>query len=197
MILINPGHGNNTAGKRSPVWGDGSQLFEWEFNREVSRILSSMLNDVGIANKIIVTENEDILLPERVRRANEIYEADKSTFGIDIHGNAFDESERAEGWEIWTYKGESESDVIAEYIGQEAAMALTPLGFKMRFDMSDGDIDKESSFYILKHTLCPWALSENGFYTNEEECKYMMSHDGKWMFAKIHFNAIVKYMEDL
>lgn len=32
-ILIDNGHGRATAGKRSPVWPDGKQLFEYEFNR--------------------------------------------------------------------------------------------------------------------------------------------------------------------
>ena len=31
-ILIDNGHGRATAGKRSPVWPDGKQLFEYEFN---------------------------------------------------------------------------------------------------------------------------------------------------------------------
>lgn len=32
-ILIDNGHGKETPGKRSPVWPDGSQLYEYEFNR--------------------------------------------------------------------------------------------------------------------------------------------------------------------
>lgn len=35
MVILDAGHGYNTKGKRSPVWSDGSQLFEWEFNRDV------------------------------------------------------------------------------------------------------------------------------------------------------------------
>jgi hypothetical protein len=36
-ILIDNGHGENTPGKRSPVWEDGVQLFEWEYAREIAR----------------------------------------------------------------------------------------------------------------------------------------------------------------
>ena len=32
-ILLDNGHGCDTPGKRSPVWPDGRQLLEWEFNR--------------------------------------------------------------------------------------------------------------------------------------------------------------------
>ena len=37
MVILDPGHGFNTEGKRSPVWEDGTQLFEWEFNRDIAR----------------------------------------------------------------------------------------------------------------------------------------------------------------
>lgn len=30
-VILDNGHGKETPGKRSPIWGDGSQLFEWEF----------------------------------------------------------------------------------------------------------------------------------------------------------------------
>ena len=84
--------------------------------------------------------------------------------------------------------------MVAQYIGESAAKKLEPLGWNMRFDTADGDIDKESGFYILKHTVCPWVLTENGFYTNEDECKYMLSIEGVWTFAQIHYDAIVKYL---
>ena len=32
---------------------------------------------------------------------------------------------------------------------------------RLRSDYSDGDIDREEDFYILKHTLCPAVLTEN------------------------------------
>ena len=36
-VLIDNGHGVDTKGKRSPVWPDGRQLFEWEFNRDIAK----------------------------------------------------------------------------------------------------------------------------------------------------------------
>ena len=36
-IILENGHGSQTPGKRSPIWGDGSQLLEWEFNRDIVR----------------------------------------------------------------------------------------------------------------------------------------------------------------
>jgi N-acetylmuramoyl-L-alanine amidase len=35
LIILDSGHGADTPGKRSPKWPDGSQLFGYEFNRDV------------------------------------------------------------------------------------------------------------------------------------------------------------------
>ena len=35
VIVLDNGHGENTPGKRSPKLEDGSQFFEWEFNRDI------------------------------------------------------------------------------------------------------------------------------------------------------------------
>ena len=48
VIILDGGHGVDCAGKRSPIWGDGSQLFEWEFNRDIVRRIAAMLKADGV-----------------------------------------------------------------------------------------------------------------------------------------------------
>ena len=50
---------------------------------------------------------------------------------------------------------------------------------KIRKDMTDGDPDKESGFYILKHTKCPAVLTENLFQDNKEDVGFLLSEEGK------------------
>lgn len=52
-ILLDNGHGNETPGKRSPVWPDGSQLFEYEFNRAIVHRIACLLAHKGITFDII------------------------------------------------------------------------------------------------------------------------------------------------
>ncbi len=67
-ILIDNGHGLMTAGKRSP---DG--LFREPFyNREIASCVVSDLRDRGLDAELLVPEDEDIPLSERVRRVNEV-----------------------------------------------------------------------------------------------------------------------------
>ena len=64
VIILDGGHGVDCAGKRSPIWGDGSQLLEWEFNRDIVRRIAAMLKAEGIKFEILVPEDNDVSLPE-------------------------------------------------------------------------------------------------------------------------------------
>lgn len=188
-IILENGHGSQTPGKRSPIWGDGSQLLEWEFNRDIVRRIAAMLKAEGIKFEILVPEDNDVSLPERCRRANVIYDdCGQNAVLFSIHGNAGGGT----GWECYTSVGKTKADEIATVLCNEAEKEFAPDGWKMRFDHCDGDPDKESQFYILKHTVCPAVLSENFFFDNEKDCRFMMSDDGKERIAKVHFEAIKK-----
>ena len=63
-ILLDNGHGYDTPGKRSPIWPDGSQLFEWEFNRDIVSRIEILLKKAGISCVRLVPEKEDISLKE-------------------------------------------------------------------------------------------------------------------------------------
>ena len=71
LVLIDNGHGENTPGKRSPKWADGSQLFEWQYAREVANAVYNQLIAKGVDCELLVKESVDVPLAERARRANE------------------------------------------------------------------------------------------------------------------------------
>jgi len=194
LWIFDNGHGGiidgiyQTAGKRSPIWSNGSQLFEGEFNRSIVDRLVKLCQDANIDYVNLVDTNLDISLPKRTAKANEIYRnTNKPCIYVSIHANGFTE-ESANGWEVYTSKGETKSDEIATVLF-EKAQAEFPT-HKMRRDTKDGDPDKEANFYVLKHTAMPAILSENFFMTNEKECKLLMSEDGRDRIAKIHFEMI-------
>jgi len=194
LWIFDNGHGGiidgiyQTAGKRSPIWSNGLQLFEGEFNRSIVDRLVKLCQDANIDYVNLVDTNLDISLPKRTAKANEIYRnTNKPCIYVSIHANGFTE-ETANGWEVYTSKGETKSDEIATILF-EKAQAEFPT-HKMRRDTKDGDPDKEANFYVLKHTAMPAILSENFFMTNEKECKLLMSEDGRDRIAKIHFEMI-------
>jgi len=195
--ILDNGHGGiidgvyQTPGKRSPIWDDGTQLFEGEFNRAVVKRIADYCEKNKIDYINLVDTNEDVPLSTRVKMANEVYrESEKPCIYLSIHANGFSD-ESANGWEVYTSPGETQSDSIATALYAEAEKEFPR--YKMRKDTTDGDVDKESNFYVLIHTAMPAVLSENFFMTNEKECKnILLSEEGRDRVAKIHTEMINK-----
>ena len=187
IVMLDNGHGKETAGKRSPVWKDGAQLFEYEFNRDIVRRIAKQLSAEGIEYRIIVPEENDISLSERARRANEIYDqANGKAFLLSVHVNAGGGT----GWECYTSVGLTKADELATILCEEATREFQPDGWRMRFDYSDGDPDKENQFTILVKTKAPAVLTENFFMDTEKDCRFIMSETGRERIAKMHVAAI-------
>lgn len=199
LWILDNGHGGvidgvyQTPGKRSPVWPDGSQLYEGEFNRGIVNRLVKMCADAGIECVNLVDTQEDVPLSERTDKANDIYrkrlDQDGKCIYVSVHANGFSD-ESANGWEVYTSVGETKSDGIATILFQKADTEFP--GEYMRQDTySDGDVDKEANFWVLSKTVMPAILSENFFMTNSNNChKYLLSEDGRDRIAKIHFEMI-------
>lgn len=188
-VLIDNGHGSNTPGKRSP---DG-RLREYAYTREIASRLEMELRKNGIDAERIVKEEIDVPLAERCRRANE-YKASEAIL-VSIHCNAAGNGSdwmSARGWEAWTSVGKTKADKLATCLYEDAEHCL--LGMKIRKDMTDGDPDKESGFYILKHTKCPAVLTENLFQDNREDVEFLLSEEGKRAIISLHVWGIMKYL---
>lgn len=188
-VLIDNGHGSNTPGKCSP----DKQLREYAYTREIATRLEYELRKRGIDVERIVKEEIDVPLSERCRRVNE-YKASEAIL-VSIHCNAAGSGSwmQARGWEAWTSVGQTKADKLATCLYETAEECLPEM--KFRKDMSDGDPDKESQFYILKHTNCPAVLTENLFQDNEEDVAYLLSEEGKRAIVELHVKGITKYLK--
>ena len=190
LILLDNGHGEETVGKRSPVLQDGSQLFEYEFNRDIVKRITKTLDKEKIEYVVLVPELKDISLAERVKRANAHHaECGKHTCLISVHANAGGGT----GFEVFTSVDQTKSDAFAQ-IMFEAFKEEFPEQ-KMRSDRLDGDDDKESNFYILKNTNCPAMLTESFFMDNLQDLKLLMSEEGRARIARAHVEAIKKIIK--
>ena len=193
-VLIDPGHGINTPGKRSP---DG-RFFEYLWNRQVADMLLVNLVANGIDAVIIVTETNDIPLRTRAMRANkkcDLY-GTKNVILVSIHANAAGMGDRwmnATGWSCYTTKGVTKSDRLAECLYESFQDEFPEK--RMRRDLSDGDSDIEEDFYIIKKTRCPAVLLENFFYDNKEECAWLLLEDTKERVAFAATRGIIRYID--
>ena len=192
-IFIDNGHGLMTAGKRSP---DG-QFREPFYNREIARRVVSDLRDRGLDAELLVPEDDDISLSERVRRVNAacFLLGKQNVILVSIHVNAAGNGSKwlnATGWSVYTCKGQTASDMLAECLCQ-AAIKNFP-GRRIRTDMSDGDMDWEEGFYILRKSLCVAVLTENFFMDSRSDLEYLQSRVGKRAVVDTHVEGITKFI---
>lgn len=195
LILIDNGHGVDTAGKRSP---DGV-LLEYKYAREIARDIVGKLKQLGYESELLVTEENDISLQERCRRVNEYcgkLGAD-NVIVVSIHCNAAGNGGwmNARGWSAYTSKGKTKSDDLATMLYDAAEGNF--MNQKIRNDFSDGDPDWEESFYILRKTKCPAVLTENFFMDNKQDVSYMLSLEGRTQIVKTHVEGITNYIKSI
>ena len=193
-ILIDPGHGIDTPGKRSP---DG--LFrEYLWNRQVADLILEGLVSAGVDASLVVTETNDVTLRNRVNRVNTICNraGASNVLLVSVHANAAGNGSawmNARGWSCYTSKGKTKSDQVAECLYDAFEEELQDR--KIRKDMSDGDRDWEENFYVLQKSKCPAVLLENFFYDNREECAWMLQEETKKRIASAAVKGIIKYIK--
>ena len=192
-VLIDPGHGIDTPGKRSP---DG-KFREYLWNRQVADLLGARLVAMGIDASPVVTETNDIPLSTRVQRVNRISSkiGASNVILVSIHANAAGNGGwmNAKGWSCYTSKGNTESDRIAECLYDAFEKEFPDR--KIRKDLSDGDRDWEENFYVLAKSRCPAVLLENFFYDNMEECAFLLKDETKERIASAAALGIARYLE--
>ncbi|MGN1217559.1 MAG: N-acetylmuramoyl-L-alanine amidase [Phocaeicola sp.] len=193
-ILIDNGHGENTPGKRSP---DG-KFREYLYCREIADKVVNTLISRGYDAERIVKEFMDVPLAERSRRVNEICGkvGASNVILVSIHCNAAGNGKQwmdGRGWAVYTSKGKTKSDVLAEFLYDEAEKNF--VGQRIRVDKSDGDRDWEENFHVLAKTKCPAVLTENFFMDNKDDLAYLVSPEGREAVVATHVDAIIKYIK--
>ena len=192
LWCIDNGHGKRSPGKRSPVLPDGRQLFEYEFNRDITRRIFARLDEIGIAY-FEVTPEVDVgnFLKERVQRANSVSSGLPKLF-VSIHGNAGPApnpqsftQDHIRGIETWHYHGAGRSRQLARIFQRHL---IDKTGLKNRHLKSK----VTGQFYVLRATRMPAILTENGFYNNRFELPLMLTDSFRQQVAEAHVAAIIE-----
>lgn len=162
-------------------------FYEGVYNRIIKNLLIEMFDNDSTVKYVDITASElDLDLDIRVDFANDIakeYGANNCVY-LSIHGNAGGGS----GFEVWTSVGQTRSDIYADVWAKNVMVDFPE--YQYRKDMSDGDYDKESMFYVLANTKCPALLTENNFYDVYKEAKKMLTPEFQYKVAKTHYNFV-------
>jgi N-acetylmuramoyl-L-alanine amidase len=194
IVLLDNGHGNNTPGKRSPKWPNGTQLFEYDYARQIAIRVEKILASRGISVRRIVPELNDISLHERCTRVNAICNkvGNHNCILVSIHCNAEGngEPEKARGWSVFVYdEAGSGSRRLANCFCDSALKANLKLRAYSAYQRY-----WKGNLAMCRDTHCPAVLTENLFMDNEQDCAFLLSEIGKDTIAQIHVDAILKYI---
>jgi len=204
VILVDNGHGMETKGKRSPWCATKTKpeivFYEWSWNRKAATAIVERLKAEGYDARLIVTEEYDVTLAERCKRVNKVCSSNgaKKTVLMSIHANAAGNGAKwmtGRGWSAYTTRGKTGADDLCEFLYKAAEKYF--MGMKIRRDKTDGDSDIEADFYILKHTKCPAILSENFFYDNVDDVRYILSDEGLENVVKTHVEGVKEYLNSI
>lgn len=186
LVLIDNGHGKDTAGKRSP---DG-RLREYAYAREIAARLEQALKERGIEAIRITPEENNISLAERCRRANR-YGAD-GVILVSIHCNAAGADGKwhdARGWSAYVSRNASKK---SKELACRLIDAAEKEGLKVRRYSQDEPYWTQN-LAICRDTNCPAVLTENLFQDNREDVDYLLSEKGKQTIVELHVQGIVAY----
>lgn len=206
IVILGTAHLGTTPGKCSP----DKKFRECEFSREIVQKIKKELEANGVTTFIDylpLEPNDQMKAPtykqeqskELIWRVNYVnnlcskYGANNCLY-VSVHVNAAGmgtEWMNARGWLVYTSKGNTKSDLLADLLYKKAK-ELLPF---VRSDFSDKDADYESNFYVLAKTKCSAVLTENLFQDNKADVEFLTSEEGKNAIVKVHVDGILDYIK--
>lgn len=195
LILIDNGHGAETAGKRSP---DG-RLREWSYAREIAVRLEAALKEKGMDAMRVVPEDRDVPLTagadSRVGRVNALCAGRPAsdTLLVSIHCNAAGNGSQwmtARGWSAHVSPNASYGSrrLALALIRAAEAAGLTVRRHSRQTPWWPQDLA------VCRDTKCPAVLTENLFQDNRRDVDFLLSEEGKETITELHLNGIMTYV---
>lgn len=193
LWCLDNGHGQQTKGKRSPVFDDGStQLLEYEFNRDIIKRIMAQLDEHEVSYFNVVPEVDiDDFLQGRVDRAND-FQTELPKLFVSVHSNAAPArsskdwgADSISGIETWHYHNSKRGQKLASVFQRHL---IEQTGWKNRHLKSRPN----SQFFVLRKTKMTAVLTENGFYNNKKEAQELMKDEVRQKIADAHVAAILE-----
>ena len=194
VILLDPGHGIDTLGKRSP---DGV-LREYKYCREIAAEVVKRLKTMDYNAQLLVTEENDISLGTRCKRVNDICKhfGASNVLVVSIHCNAAGADGKwhdARGWQACvSLNASARSKQLASYLYDMAQVQ----GLKMR-SPKPGQKWWAQNLAICRDTNCPAVLTENLFQDNLADVEFLLSDKGREAIINLHVEGIINYIKSI
>lgn len=177
-IVLDAGHGPNTAGKRSP---DGS-LREYQFNSRVANLMRAELEKYeGVSIKFTHSDAQDVPLKTRTNEAN----AWKADVFVSLHANA--NTGKMGDWtgiETFVYTSKPKEAVKLATAVQKNLIAAT--------GMRDRGV-KYADFHVLRESHMTAILIEHGYMDSNNDLPLLKSDAFRKKCAEANVKSIVAF----
>lgn len=178
-------HQQTLGGKAS------NTFYEGVYNREQGKAIKKELQAAGFDVIELVDGYTDVSLFERSEKVNRLCKNLTNPILVSIHSNASD-SHKAEGFSIYTTKGLTESDTVAEEILK--AVIAEEIGMKIRLNShKPKHRDFEANFWILRKTMCKAILLEIGFFDTAKDANFIDNPNNQKEFAEAITKGLIEY----
>lgn len=190
-VLIDNGHGEETAGKCSP---DG-KVREHAVTRQIAGELLELLKAGGIDAALVTPEIYDVPLRERVARVNGTCAAmgARNCLLISIHCNAAGNGLQwttAQGWEVYVAPNAS---AASKSFGGIIAASAERRGYRVRKSTPAVGY-RTGNFAIIRDTHCAAVLTENLFMDNTSDALKLRDPRVISELARVHYDAVIRFL---
>lgn len=176
-IVLDAGHGLNTAGKQTP---DG--IKEWSLNDEVCDLATIGLKPYGV--EVLRTDHNEGYTDETLSARVAEYLAAGVTCVISVHHNAFTSTwNSATGVEVYTDNNPTADDVKLANLIHTKLAAKTGL---------KGRGVKKAAFTVINQNEITAVLVEGGFMDSTNDYKVITSAKGKQAYADAIVESVVE-----
>ena len=196
LIILDDGHGIApiTPGKRTPIFPDGSVLYENNFNDAVVALMYKKLKRIpNVDVAFTAEENYDVPLNTRIARANQAWKDHQNYFGkenskcilISVHANAYGDGKtfnNAKGVSTFCCSSPPAERKLAETIHKHLKGGTTQVDRGVQ----------EVCFDILRGNMTS-CLVECAFMTNLDEANLLKQEDFRQECADEITEGILEY----
>lgn len=183
LLILDDGHGMETAGKRTPPFPDGTVIRENQFNRAVVTLIEKDAKRLGFKTLLVAPEDTDTPLQVRTDRANAAWadyvkqlesqgirlkDPKKAAVFYSQHYNAL-----LDNWDGSTAQGSSVHYYPGSVEGKWLASCILKYVIQGTQQQNRGVV--ANNFHVLRETKMYAALGEAGFMDDPREAALMLN----------------------
>lgn len=193
-VVLDPGHGAETPGKRSP---DGTYR-EHEFNLDVAVQIKEHLERHGVAVTLTRTDEHELVPHSDTKKMDsqslakrvEISNAVSPDLFVSIHSNASGDGRDwtdPDGYGIYT-------SLAGDTAGRNiAAKAILKRAQEAGITLWGGGLH-HTPYYVLRNTAAPAVIIEHGFHTNKAETELLKNGTYRALLSEVDAKGILDYL---